>query len=49
MFVVDPSSQVEYVENNEKTAKLMSFLNGIQDGLILVFVETKRAADHLGE
>ena len=38
---------VEYVEDRDKTPALMKHLNGIQDGLILVFVETKRAADHL--
>ncbi len=41
-------AQCEYVENNKKTEALINHLNGIQDGLILVFVETKKAADHLG-
>lgn len=43
----DVKQTVEYVEGRDKTARLMAHLQGIQEGLILVFVETKRAADHL--
>lgn len=39
--------QVEYTEGRDKPAALIRHLNGIQDGLILVFVETKRSADRL--
>jgi ATP-dependent RNA helicase DDX3X len=37
----------EYVEGHRKTPTLMQHLTAIQEGLILVFVETKRAADKL--
>ena len=43
----DVLQKVEFVENADKTSALMRHLNAIQDGLILVFVETKRAADRL--
>ena len=39
--------QVEYVEEGEKLGALVKHLNEITDGLILVFVETKRSADSL--
>lgn len=39
--------QIEYVEEDQKPFALMRHLNEITDGLILVFVETKRAADRL--
>jgi ATP-dependent RNA helicase DDX3X len=37
----------EYIEDRDKTKYLMSQLQQLQDGLILVFVETKRNADKL--
>lgn len=36
---------VEYVEQNDKLDHLMRFLLTIQEGLILVFTETKRNCD----
>ena len=45
----DVSQTVEYVENNAKVETLMRFLLTIEDGLILIFVETKRSADYLEE
>lgn len=39
--------QIEYVEEREKPSVLVDHLNTIKDGLILVFVETKRSADEL--
>jgi ATP-dependent RNA helicase DDX3X len=38
---------IDFVEDREKPSMLIDRLNGIRDGLILVFVETKRAADQL--
>ena len=38
---------VEYVEQNEKLDRLMAFLLTIQEGLILIFVETKRNCDYV--
>ncbi|KAL7486930.1 hypothetical protein ACHAW6_012526, partial [Cyclotella cf. meneghiniana] len=38
---------VEYVEQNDKLDQLMRFLLTIQEGLILIFVETKRNCDHV--
>uniref|UniRef100_A0A7S4N1D8 RNA helicase n=2 Tax=Odontella aurita TaxID=265563 RepID=A0A7S4N1D8_9STRA len=43
----DVTQTVEYVENNDKVETLMRFLLTIEDGLILIFVETKRSADYL--
>ena len=43
----DIVQHVEYVEGPDKPTTLVRFLNTITKGLILVFVETKRAADHL--
>jgi ATP-dependent RNA helicase DDX3X len=42
------TQKILYVEDNEKKAKLVERLTAI-DGLTLVFVETKRLADHLEE
>jgi len=39
------SQAVEYVEQNDKLDALMRFLLTIQNGLILIFVETKRNCD----
>eukprot|EP00540_Astrosyne_radiata_P017202 CAMPEP_0116865726 /NCGR_PEP_ID=MMETSP0418-20121206/25619_1 /TAXON_ID=1158023 /ORGANISM="Astrosyne radiata, Strain 13vi08-1A" /LENGTH=671 /DNA_ID=CAMNT_0004501253 /DNA_START=48 /DNA_END=2060 /DNA_ORIENTATION=- len=41
----DVTQTVEYVENNDKMSTLMRFLLTIEEGLILIFVETKRACD----
>ena len=43
----DVKQTLEYVEQNDKNDFLIRFLNQVQDGLILVFVETKRGADYL--
>lgn len=43
----DVSQTVEYVEQNAKTEELMRFLLTIEEGLILVFVETKRTCDYI--
>lgn len=38
---------VEYVEQNDKLDQLMKFLLTIEEGLILIFVETKRNCDYV--
>jgi len=38
---------VEYVEQNDKLEHLMRFLMTVQEGLILIFVETKRNCDYV--
>ncbi|CAI5738610.1 unnamed protein product [Peronospora destructor] len=43
----DVKQTVEYIEQYDKEDFLVRFLNQVQDGLILVFVETKRGADFL--
>jgi len=43
----DITQSVEYVETREKPATLVKHLQSIQDGLILVFVQTKLSADTL--
>jgi ATP-dependent RNA helicase DDX3X len=43
----DVTQTVEFVEENDKTDVLMRFLLTIEDGLILIFVETKRSCDYL--
>jgi ATP-dependent RNA helicase DDX3X len=43
----DVSQGVEYVEERDKLDAVMKFLLTIEDGLILVFVETKRSCDYL--
>uniref|UniRef100_K3WTV7 RNA helicase n=1 Tax=Globisporangium ultimum (strain ATCC 200006 / CBS 805.95 / DAOM BR144) TaxID=431595 RepID=K3WTV7_GLOUD len=43
----DVKQSVEYIEQYDKEDYLIRFLNQVQDGLILVFVETKRNADFL--
>jgi ATP-dependent RNA helicase DDX3X len=40
---------VEFVEEHDKMEALMKFLLTIQDGLILIFVETKRSCDYIEE
>jgi ATP-dependent RNA helicase DDX3X len=42
----DVSQTVEYVEEQDKMDALMKYLLTIEDGLILIFVETKRACDY---
>ena len=43
----DVKQIVEFVEERDKTPMLIRHLSDVKDGLILVFVETKRAADKL--
>jgi ATP-dependent RNA helicase DDX3X len=43
----DVTQTVEYVENQDKLEHLMRFLLTINDGLILIFVETKRSCDYI--
>lgn len=43
----DVTQSVEYVEEKDKMDALMKFLLTIEDGLILIFVETKRACDYV--
>jgi len=43
----DVTQKVDFVEEQEKIDYLMRFLQGLEDGLILVFVETKRSADYI--
>mmetsp|Transcript_11663 Transcript_11663/g.15015 ORF Transcript_11663/g.15015 Transcript_11663/m.15015 type:complete len:624 (-) Transcript_11663:399-2270(-) len=43
----DVTQQIYYVENKDKEDTLMDFLNTIESGLVLIFVETKRGADSL--
>jgi len=42
----DVTQTVEYVEEHDKMEALMKFLLTIEDGLILIFVETKRSCDY---
>jgi hypothetical protein len=39
--------QIEYVEESDKRSYLLDILNASKEGLTLIFVETKRAADSL--
>jgi len=43
----DVTQTIEYVEEQDKLEALMKFLLTIEDGLILVFVETKRSCDYV--
>ncbi|GMM32736.1 DEAD-box ATP-dependent RNA helicase [Saccharomycopsis crataegensis] len=43
------TQRVLYVEDNEKNSLLLDILSTSEDGLTLVFVETKRMADHLSD
>lgn len=45
----DVTQRVEWVEQNEKVEFVIDFLNRVEEGLVLVFVETKRGADYLEE
>jgi ATP-dependent RNA helicase DDX3X len=43
----DVTQTVEFVEEQDKVEHLMRFLLTIEDGLILIFVETKRNCDYV--
>jgi ATP-dependent RNA helicase DDX3X len=43
----DVKQSVEFVEDHDKVEVLMKFLMTIEDGLILIFTETKRNCDYL--
>ena len=43
----DVTQTVEYVEDRDKLETLMRFLLTVEEGLILIFVETKRSCDYL--
>merc|ERR1711865_819108 len=43
----DVTQTVEYVEEHDKLDAIMKFLLTIEDGLILIFTETKRNCDYL--
>jgi ATP-dependent RNA helicase DDX3X len=43
----DVTQSVEFVEESDKMEALMKFLLTIEDGLILIFVETKRSCDYI--
>merc|ERR1712176_383369 len=43
----DVTQKVEYIEENEKLDAVMKFLLTIENGLILIFTETKRNCDYL--
>jgi ATP-dependent RNA helicase DDX3X len=43
----DVTQTVEYVEEQDKLENIMKFLLTIDDGLILIFVETKRSCDYV--
>ena len=45
----DVEQSVEWVENQDKTAFVIDFLRRVPEGLVLIFVETKRGADYLEE
>jgi ATP-dependent RNA helicase DDX3X len=45
----DVSQTVEYMEDQDKMEALMRFLLTIENGLILIFVETKRNCDYVEE
>ena len=43
----DVDQKIEFVEERDKTPFLIRYLNTIEEGLVLVFVMTKRGADSL--
>jgi ATP-dependent RNA helicase DDX3X len=43
----DVTQTVEYVEEKKKLDTLMRFLMTIEEGLVLIFVETKRSCDYI--
>ena len=45
----DVTQTLEWVEQEDKTQYTVDFLNRASEGLVLIFVETKRGADYLEE
>lgn len=45
----DVTQNVEWVEQNDKVEFVIDFLSRAPEGLVLIFVETKRGADYLEE
>lgn len=45
----DVTQKVEWIENADKIEFVLDFLGRVPDGLVLIFVETKRGADYLEE
>lgn len=45
----DVTQKIEWVEQNDKVQFVVDFLTRVPEGLVLVFVETKRGADNLEE
>lgn len=45
----DVSQTVEFVEDRDKLDALMKFLLTVEEGLILIFMETKRSCDYVEE
>ena len=45
----DVTQRIEYVDQHDKIPFVLDFLTRVPAGLVLVFVETKRGADHLEE
>jgi ATP-dependent RNA helicase DDX3X len=45
----DVTQKVEWIEQNDKMDFVVDFLSRVSDGLVLIFVETKRGADYLEE
>lgn len=43
----DVTQRIEWVEQNDKVDFVVDFLGRVPEGLVLIFVETKRGADHL--
>jgi ATP-dependent RNA helicase DDX3X len=45
----DVTQKIEWVEQNDKVEFVIDFLSRVPEGLVLIFVETKRGADYLEE
>jgi ATP-dependent RNA helicase DDX3X len=45
----DVTQKIIWMEQDEKTEYLIDFLSRVPEGLVLIFVETKRGADYLEE
>jgi ATP-dependent RNA helicase DDX3X len=45
----DVTQRIEYVEQSHKVDFVIDFLSRVAEGLVLIFVETKRGADYLEE
>jgi ATP-dependent RNA helicase DDX3X len=43
----DVTQKIEWMEQHDKPYAVLDFLSIMKDGLVLIFVETKRGADHL--